>query len=67
MEQLEKIWKLTDPIFDWIGWHYFKWVTGLIIATGLVWFIWNLNTDPNIMDFIYHIPFISKYFPIILK
>lgn len=37
------IYDWTDTIFRWKGWHIFKWITGVIIISVLIYLIWNYH------------------------
>ncbi len=52
------IYDWTDPIFKWNGWHIFKWITGIIIISGIIYLLWNQNYNMDYNSIIKH--FLNK-------
>lgn len=41
------IYDWTDSIFQWKGWHVFKWITGIVICAGMLYLVWNYSTNKD--------------------
>lgn len=39
MNFLERLWRISDEIFAWKGWHVGKWITGVLIITLIIFLI----------------------------
>lgn len=48
-EDYSMMYDWTDNIFNWKGWHIFKWITGIIICGLLLIWMWDVNNS-NILE-----------------
>lgn len=54
MNFLEKIWRITDDIFQWRIWHILKWATGAVIAGGIIYLLILNPSNESIFSALHH-------------